>query len=335
MAGNWNPETGEYTPTPEEVHDSMRRWGTPAGEERKVYYWLKQLAENRWYATAVYFPYVWQNVMGIYLCISTAESTRQCKANADVENQRRMRGIQIPEWMQFDVYFYPGLVFGNLFGFTNPAAEPLGTLGNVLNRLFTNAGILDWRRHVNVAPGGWVYAGLRRLLQLLGIPVHAEVVSGISYRRMASLDVFVATHLGAMGIEPQPMMRWNVCHEVQDGIVQYFPKQDHWWHMPVWRPEGQYEHGNIMDYQVDLSMPPQLQDVLETYEGLARVADAPTRNRIVTMLGHIAPPVLPHGLQLTALRELMAEHRILPAADRPRLEDDERRDGTAGRRNRL
>ena len=171
-------------------------------------------------------------------------------------------------------------------------------------------------------PGGWVYAGLRRLLHLLRIPVHAEVMSGISYKRMASLDVFVATHTAAMGMEPQPMTRWNASNEVTGGI-RYFPKQDHWWHLPVWRSEGQYEDGNIMDYQVDMSMAPHVQGVLAVYEAHARAGDEATRMRIATMLRQI-PEVLPRGPGMPALRLMRGPGGIRPAGDRRMLEDEQR-----------
>ena len=77
---------------------------------------------------------------------------------------------------------------------------------------------------------------------------------------------------------------------------------------------------------MDLSIPPQVQGVLEVYEGLARIADEGTRRRIGTMLRHIAPPVLPPGPQMAALRALMDQRGIRPITDRRMLEDAERRD---------
>ena len=230
-----------------------------------------------------------------------------------VENQRRMRGIESPEWLHFDVYFYPGLVFGNISGFADPAATYLGTLSYVFQLLCTQAGIQNWRSHVFVGNGGWVYGGLRRLLQLLRIPVHSEVVSGLSYRRMASLDVFVATHTGAMGMEPPSMALWNASHDVTDGIT-YFPKQDQWWYMPVWRSEGQGDL-QVMDYQVDLGMPAHVQRVLAILDVHARPGGAVPRRRIGTLLGHLAPDVLP-GAQFPSLRRIRAiTDRRLPGDD--------------------
>ncbi len=238
-----------------------------------------------------------------------------------VANQLRMGGIQTPEWLAFAVYFYPGLAFGHLLGFRDPAAEYLGTLSDVFHRLCTEAGIANWRRHVFVGHGGWVYAGLRKLLQLLGIPVHSEVVSGLSYRRMASLDVFVATHTASMGMEPPCMALWNASHDVKDGIT-LFPKQDHWWHMPVWRSFGQSEYGNVMDYRVDLGMPAHVQGVLAVLAPHGRTGDVSARRRIGTMLGHLAPDVWVPGAQLAVLRPMRA------IRDRRMPEDDEHTDSS-------
>ena len=330
MVGHWDEQTGEYTPSHEEVAEGMRRWEIAPGGDRLVWNWLKVLRETTWLANAVYFPCMWQRIMGVCLCLSTPESTRESKENGMVENQRRMGGIRTPEWLAFTVYFYPGLVFGNLLGFRDPDAECLGTLSDVFHRLCTQAGIANWRRHVFVGHGGWVYAGLRTLLQLLGIPVHAEVVSGLSYRRMASLDVFVATHTGAMGMGPPAMAMWNASDDVKDGIT-YFPKQDHWWHMPVWRSGGQADSSNLMDYQVDLSIQPHVQGVLAEMERHARTGDEVTRRRIGTMLRHLSPEVLLPGAQMAALRPLTfndGQRGILPIRDRRMPEDEERRDAS-------
>jgi hypothetical protein len=108
-----------------------------------------------------------------------------------------------------------------------------------------------------------------------------------------------------MGIEPQSMALWNASHDVNDGIT-YFPKQDHWWHMPVWRSCGQSQYGNVMDYQVDLRMPAHVQGVLAVLAPLARTGDVSVRRRIGTMLGHLAPDVFLPGAQLAALRPIRA-----------------------------
>ena len=91
-------------------------------------------------------------------------------------------------------------------------------------------------------------AGLRMLFEYLRVPIFAEVVSGLSYRRFASLDVYVAMYTSAMGMQPQPMVVWNAAYEDNQGIIQY-PIQDQWWSMPVWRSMCQLGL-NLLDYQV-------------------------------------------------------------------------------------
>ena len=326
ISGQWDEE-GRYSPSEDEVNDGMVRWQMAPGDERQVWHWLKSLRENTWLATALYFPYLWQGIMGVFLCLSTPESTRQSKVNSMVENQRRMGGIDTPEYLFFTVYFYPGMVFGNLAGFGDSHAQPLGTLADVFNQLCTEARIASWRQDVFVRPGGWVYAGFRTVLQLLRIPVHAEVVSGLSYRRMASLDVFVATHTGAMGMGPPPMALWTASYDDTNSI-RYFPKQDYWWYMPVWRSAGQGDASNTMDYQVDLSMHPHVQRVLTEMVRHARAGDAAAARRIGHLLGHMTPDVFLQGSQMAVLRPLTnndGQRGMLPITDGRIPEEEERR----------
>ena len=200
-----------------------------------------------------------------------------------VENQRRYGGIDTPEYLFYEVFFYPGMVFGNLAGFVDSHAQPLGTLAHVFNQLCTQARIASWGQDVFVRPGGWAYGGFRTLMQRLRVPVHAEVVSGLSYRRLASLDVFMAIHTAAMGMGPPPMALWTVSNEDADGI-QHYPQQDQWWHMPVWRPADQWAAwwikgsgaSNIIDYQAVGRMHPNSRAAERRIE---RAADAAAERR--------------------------------------------------------
>ena len=301
----------------------MRAWGIAAGREGMVFRWIKQLKESTWFATAVYFPCMWEGVMGLCLCLSSPESTRMAKENGMIHNQLNRGGIPNPEWLWFWVYFYPGLVFGNIDGFSDIRARYIGTLADVFDRLCIDTlGMADWRKHVFVRDRGWVYGGLRTLMNLLGIPQHAEVVSGLSYRRMASLDVFVAIQSNNMGIVPPGMSLWNAQDDGRRGM-NYLPDQDHWWHMPVWRPVGQKDSRDIMDYQVDLGMPPPVQAVLAAMERQARTADAASWRRMSATLRHLLPAdVSPPGPQMAVLRQLR------PVRDPRMLEDDPERESS-------
>ena len=242
MSGHWNPTTGAYTPSQDEVAAGMVVWDMAPGQQNAVFAWIKYLWESRWFASAVYFQYAWNGVPGVFLCVSTPASTRQSKQNGMANG-----GVDFPEYFLFDVYFYANLVFGHYHGFRDGDALHLGTLMDVLQSLCSDVGIATWRQHAVVRPGGWIYAGLRMLFEYLRVPIFAEVVSGLSYRRFASLDVYVAMYTSAMGMQPQPMVVWNAAYE-DNRFIQY-PIQDQWWSMPVWRSTCQLGL-NLLDYQV-------------------------------------------------------------------------------------
>lgn len=243
--------------------------------------------------------------------------------NGMVEYQRSNGGIPTPEWMTFAVYFYPDLVFGNLSGFADVAATYVGTIADVLNSMCAEAGIPNWRLHVFVRHGDWVYAPLRRLFQLLRIHLHAEVVSGLSWRGLASLDVFVSTHAVTMGPEPQPMALWNASHD--QGSITYYPSADHWWHMPVWRSFGQCEYGNVLDWRVDLGTPEHVQNVLAVFSQHARTGDENARRRIRHMLGHLGGSVSVPAAQLEVMRptRVITDRRMPAITDRRMPAEDE------------
>ena len=255
MEGGQRDHEERYRPSEDEVNDFMERWQRAPGEERLVWRWLRTLRENTWLATALYFPHVWQGTMGVFLCLSTAHSTTQSKENRMDETQRRHGGIDTPDYLLYDVYFFPGMVFGNLGGFVERHGQFLGSLAQVFDRLCSQARIASWGQDVFVGPGGWMYGGFRTMMQRLGVPFHAEVVSGLSYRRIATLDVFMAIHTAAMGLGPPPMALWTVSHEDAHRIGD-FPQQDQWYSMPVWRPADYQVQDNFMDYQVDARLQP-------------------------------------------------------------------------------
>ena len=321
MAGVWDERIGQYTPGEQEVHERMRAWGIGGSHAGSVFRRIKQLKESTYMATAVYFPCIWQGVWGLCLALSTPDSTRMSKQNGIFQNQVNMGGIANPEWLLFVAYFYPGLVFGNMYGFTDGGARPMGTLADVFDRLcIDQLRMADWRQHVFVRDRGWVYGGLRTLMKLLGIPQHAEVVSGLSWRRMASLDVFVGIHSNDMGIVPPRMALW-IAHDDGHRGIHYLPEQDHWWHMRVWRPVGQRDSRDVMDYQVDLGMPPPVQEVVAVMERQARTADEAWWKRMSTHLRHVLPAgaSLP-GPQLAVLRQLRPVREPRMLADDPERE---------------
>ena len=276
----------EY-PTSEQVAQRMWEWNVPPGGENAVIHWLKMLAESTWFATGIYFPVVWNGVMGVCLCVSTPAVARVSNANLVVDEYKKCRGgIDTPEWLQLDVYFYANMVFGNFHGFRHASGRFLGTLEYVLEQLCATAGIVDWILDVFVPDGEWMYGGLRRVLARLRIPVHAEVVSGLSYRALMSLDVFIAIHSPSMGYEPQGMALW-----VASGAPGHYPTQDQWWCMDVFRPWGESQYGNLLDYRVNLGSTVNVPAVLAVYP-LAVTGSASASMRMRILLGHIPDVVM-------------------------------------------
>ena len=281
MDGDWDA-AGEYTPSQQEVDQRMADWNVPRGGENYVAVWLTSLAQSRWFATGLYFPAVWMGEAGLCLCVSTAASTRVSKANSEPdETMKRRGGIDTPEWLYYDVFFYAGLVFGNFHGFRDAGGRCLGHLEYVLAQLSATAGIRDWSRDVFVRHGEWMYGGLRRIFDRLRIGIHAEVVSGLSYRALMCLDVFIGIHAPSLGYEPQGMALW-----VASGEPGVFPTQDQWWYQDVFRSWGQSQYGNLMDYRLDLGITVQVPGVLSLFP-LAAPGPPSVSRRMSVVLGHL------------------------------------------------
>ena len=165
-----NPERGLYT-------DRQVSWNTLLGMD-----WMLKVSANTYLAGAFYFPCIWTGLHGVMLCVSNAASTALSKANANTCMQIVQNGIPRPEFLPFDAYFYDGMNFGNIRGFTNgmyPMFET-GTFENVLGTLADTAGIANWLEVLHVQDGMLIYQGLRILLNMLGIAVYAHVTAGLS-----------------------------------------------------------------------------------------------------------------------------------------------------------
>ena len=136
---------------------------------------------------------------GVMLCVSTGGSTNVSKQNASPWFQIVHGGIPKPEYLFFEAYFYPRLVFMNICGFTDHqyGAHHVGTFENVLEELCGQA-LPHWRDVVFVRDQEFIYENLDRLLGMIGIPLWNRVMSGASYRAYGGLDVFMSFHSPGM-----------------------------------------------------------------------------------------------------------------------------------------
>ena len=102
-----NPENGPHT---------VRQvsWNT-----KLVMEWMLNVSANTYLAGAFYFPCTWEGQHGVMLCVSTAAATALSKVNANTSMQIVHNGIPRPEVLAFAAYFYEGMNFGNIRGFSD------------------------------------------------------------------------------------------------------------------------------------------------------------------------------------------------------------------------
>ena len=81
--------------------------------------WMLKVSANTYLAGAFYFPCIWTGLHGVMLCVSNAASTALSKVNANTGMQIVHNGIPRPEPLAFDAYFYEGMNFGNIRGFSD------------------------------------------------------------------------------------------------------------------------------------------------------------------------------------------------------------------------
>ena len=102
-----NPQEGVYT-------DRQVSWNMLL-----VMQYMMKLRMSTYLAGAFYFPCIWKGLMGVMLCVSTNASTALGKLNENTCMQIVQNGIPRPEFLQYCAYFYNGLHFGNIRGFTD------------------------------------------------------------------------------------------------------------------------------------------------------------------------------------------------------------------------
>ena len=81
--------------------------------------YMVKVSTQRYLAGAFYFPCIFNGLVGVMLCVSNAASTKLSKLNVNTCMQIVNNGIQRPEFLLYDAYFYNGLNFGNIRGFTD------------------------------------------------------------------------------------------------------------------------------------------------------------------------------------------------------------------------
>ena len=119
-------------PSCEAVEERMAAYSIPANPEdglhtvrqvswntKLVMEWMLKVSANTYLAGAFYFPCTWEGRPGVMLCVSNAAASALSKVNANTSMQIVHNGIPRPEFLVFDEYFYEGMNFGNIRGFSD------------------------------------------------------------------------------------------------------------------------------------------------------------------------------------------------------------------------
>ena len=119
-------------PSREAVEERMAAYSIPANPEnglhtvrqvswntKLVMEWMLNVSANTYLAGAFYFPCTWEGHHGVMLCVSTAAATALSKVNANTSMQIVHNGIPRSEFLAFAAYFYEGMNFGNIRGFSD------------------------------------------------------------------------------------------------------------------------------------------------------------------------------------------------------------------------
>ena len=267
-------------PVQEQVEERMAAYGMPANPADGLYtvrrvswntalvmQWMLWVSSNTYLAGAFYFPCIWEGFHGVMLCVSDGGSTNLSKSNANPCMRIVQNGVPRPEFLAFKAYFYDGLNFGNIRGFTDNAyrAVSAGTMEDVLGTLAATAGIANWLEILHVRHGMLIYQGLRDLLNMLAVPVYAHVTSGLSWHKYAACDVYQSIHSPQQDVEDCSPAWWLVCDEKPYPWERYVPKAEDWFALYSWETFGQRDRQLTNDYTVDICIPRGVRDVCHAF----------------------------------------------------------------------
>mgnify|MGYP001601429868 CR=1 FL=1 len=171
--------------------------------------WYQRVQEEGAFAVSILV----EKPEGVMCICSNADSCRQDTLNMRIDGDRQP--VLLPGWLQFDIFWYRGLVLDNIHGmYEQPPPVFKGRLGEVFDQLCDMARIPDWRRKYGPIPGMPIYAPLWNLLHDLRMPLWKVYTSGLSWRAFAGLDVYVRTYIHGM---PEPEQEaWYVVLDSPD-----------------------------------------------------------------------------------------------------------------------
>ena len=176
----------------EDFRNQLAAWGIDDSEEEQVSMaraWIQHLTVFTYYAKAYLLPYVMNGVSGVFVFQTTPASTTYYN-----QNMKHMSSggssISSPSWLHLAVSLVPGMA---LFEFCR-----LGSLGGylgyafaVLPDLFARHGITKALQSYGSISSAYEHSMLREVFRDMGIPVWLEIVSGLSWKALYGIDVYL------------------------------------------------------------------------------------------------------------------------------------------------
>jgi hypothetical protein len=233
--------------SPDQVRKCMALWGMLAGMYEDTLWWMSQLDNHSYFAKAWLIPWTMHGQHGIMVAASTPESNRAFKESVLVNEQNGV--ISMPEWLYFEVFWYPNLCLFNIAGLTDPMygvyRQPQ-PLGDILSGVFAARGIHNWQQRFCYLVDGSYHQPFRALLREVGVFHWAEVTVGISWFGYMGLDLYIKMFSGGMPA-PAHEAHWLLnCEEPPD--TRYFRAPEDWYMCRTWISKGQRD--SISEYDL-------------------------------------------------------------------------------------
>ena len=168
------------------IRDTAKEWGVSIEWAAE---WLIHVSDNKYFATAIMAPMVFKGAAGILLAMSTSMSTWQDKYN---HNEHQLgRGIQLPHWFHFDVWWFPGMALLNFAGIQQAQFQGMKLPGNFGQFLQATCMAQKVMFPTQIMYRGPALGPLRGLLQQLSVSAWLEFTVGSSYKEYRGLDAYV------------------------------------------------------------------------------------------------------------------------------------------------
>ena len=170
----------------------LEAWGIDDSNEEQVSKaraWIRHLMVVTYYAKAYLLPYAMNGVSGVLVFQTTPASTRYYNQNMQHVSSGGY-SISHPSWLHLAVSFFPGMA---LFEFCRLGSSGgyLGAASEVLPDLFARHGITKALQSYGSISSAYEHSMLRQVFRDMGIPVWLEIVSGLSWKALYGIDVYL------------------------------------------------------------------------------------------------------------------------------------------------